>query len=99
MRMKRLQILMTLTVALLLAAGAYFVPAAPAATMGPVTDPVGVVKGNKGKRVTIAYWLVVAGPDAPLGVDSRRGIEIAVDNKRRALGSRSNWSRRDTGVT
>ena len=33
MRMKRLQILMTLTVALLLAVGAYFVPAAPAATM------------------------------------------------------------------
>ena len=43
MRMKRLQILMTLTVALLLAVGAYFVPAAPAATMGPVTDSVGVV--------------------------------------------------------
>ncbi len=86
MRMKRLQILMTLTVALLLAVGAYFVPAAPAATMGPVTDPVGVVKVNKGQPVTIAYWLVVAGPDASLGVDSRRGIEIAVDDKKTVLG-------------
>src|SRR5256712_5456239 len=54
--------------------------------MGPVTDPVGVVKVIKGKPVTIAYWLVVAGPDASLGVDSRRGIEIAVDDKKTVLG-------------
>src|SRR5205823_5272220 len=55
-------------------------------TMGPVTDPIGVVKVAKGQSVTIAYWLVVAGPDASLGVDSRRGIEIAIDDKKAIMG-------------
>jgi branched-chain amino acid transport system substrate-binding protein len=40
-----------------------------------------VVKIAKGASLTIAYWLVVAGPDASLGIDSRRGIEIAIDDK------------------
>lgn len=84
--MKRLHIPITLAVAILLAVGSYFVPAAPAATMGPVTDPVGVVKVNKGRPITIAYWLVVAGPDASLGIDSRRGIEIAIDDKKTVAG-------------
>src|SRR5947209_19769554 len=86
MRMKRLQIPLTVAVVVLLAGGAYFVPTVPAATMGPVTDPIGVVKVAKGQPVTIAYWLVVAGPDASLGVDSRRGIEIAIDDKKGILG-------------
>src|SRR3989442_15598566 len=97
MRMKRLQILMTLTVALLLAVGAYFVPAVPAATLGPGADPVGVVKVNKGQPVTIAYWLVGAGPDASLGVDSRRGIEIAADDKQTDLGFPSKLIGEDSG--
>ena len=86
MRMKRLQIPLTVAVVVLLAVGAYFVPTVPAATMGPVTDPIGVVKVAKGQSVTIAYWLVVAGPDASLGVDSRRGIEIAIDDKKAIMG-------------
>lgn len=85
--MKRLQILIMLAVTLMLVAGTYFVPLAPAATMGPVTDPLGVVKVTKGQPLTIAYWLVVSGPDASLGVDSRRGIEIAIDDKKTVLGS------------
>ncbi|HET6946578.1 MAG TPA: branched-chain amino acid ABC transporter substrate-binding protein [bacterium] len=84
--MKRLQIPVALAVALLLAAGPYFVPAAPAATVGPVTDSVGVVRVAKGQPITIAYWLVVAGPDASLGVDSRRGIELAIADKRTVAG-------------
>jgi len=84
--MKRLHIPITLAVAVLLAVGTYLAPAAPAATMGPVTDPVGVVKVNKGQPITIAYWLVVAGPDASLGIDSRRGIEIAIDDKKTVAG-------------
>src|SRR5207244_5581550 len=86
MRMKRLQIPLTVAVVVLLAVGAYFVPTVPAATMGPVTDPIGVVKVAKGQSVTIAYWLVVAGPDASLGVDSRRGIESAIDDKKAIMG-------------
>jgi len=84
--MKRLQIPITLFVTVLLAVGAYFVPAAPAATVGPVTDPIGVVRVNRGQPVTVAYWLVVAGPDASLGIDSRRGIEIAIDDKKTVAG-------------
>lgn len=79
--MKRLQIPITLAVALLLAVGPYLVPAAPAATVGPVTDPVGVVKVNRGQPLTIAYWFVISGPNASLGIDTRRGIEIAIDDK------------------
>lgn len=84
--MKRLQIPIALAVALLLAAGPYFVPAAPAATVGPVTDPIGVVKVNKGQPITIAYWLVVSGTNASLGVDSRRGIELAIADKGKVAG-------------
>jgi branched-chain amino acid transport system substrate-binding protein len=95
--MKRLQISITLAVALLLAAGAYFVPAAPAATMGPVTDPIGVVKVNKGQKVTIAYWMVVAGADASLGIDSRRGVELAIDDKKTVKGFGINLIGEDSG--
>ncbi len=84
--MKRLQIPITLAVAVLLAVGAYFVPAAPAATVGPVTDPIGVVRVNAGQPIIIAYWLVVAGENASLGIDSRRGIEIAIDDKKTVAG-------------
>ena len=31
--------------------------------------------------MTIAYWFVVAGPDANLGVDTRRGVEVAIEDK------------------
>lgn len=77
--MKRMKISVALTVALAVASGAYFVPAASA--QAPVTDPIGVVKIAKGDPVTIAYWFVIAGPDASLGIDTRRGIEIAMEDK------------------
>lgn len=96
--MKRLQIPITLAVALLLAVGPYLVPAAPAATVGPVTDPVGVVRVNRGQPLTVAYWFVVAGPDASLGIDTRRGIEIAIDDKGgRLLGHPIRLIGEDTG--
>lgn len=79
--MKRMRIPIALVVALIIAGGPYFVPAAPAATVGPVTDPVGVVKIAKGAPLTIAYWMVVAGPDASLGTDTKRGVEIAIDDR------------------
>jgi branched-chain amino acid transport system substrate-binding protein len=49
--------------------------------MGPVTDSIGVVKVAKGEALTIAYWFVVAGPDASLGTDTKRGVEIAIEDK------------------
>jgi branched-chain amino acid transport system substrate-binding protein len=69
-----------------LALGAYLVPAAPAATMGPVTDSLGVVRVNRGQPIVIAYWQVTSGPNASLGIDQRRGIEIAITDKGRVAG-------------
>jgi len=66
---------------LMVGAGFYLALPALAATVGPVTDPIGVVKIAKGEPLTMAYWMVVAGPDASLGVDTRRGVEIAIDDK------------------
>jgi branched-chain amino acid transport system substrate-binding protein len=58
----------------------------PAAAQEPVKDPIGVVKIAKGQPLVIAYWLVVAGPDASLGVDARRGVEVAIADKGSVLG-------------
>lgn len=67
--------------AVMVAAGLSLAPPGLAATVGPVTDSIGVVKIAKGEPITIAYWFVVAGPDASLGIDTRRGVEIAIDDK------------------
>jgi branched-chain amino acid transport system substrate-binding protein len=48
-----------------------------AATVGPVTDPLGVVRIPKGAPIQIgAYW-VLSGADTAMGIDSKRGAEIA----------------------
>ena len=94
--MKRLQMSLALGLALLLAVG-YFAPVAPAATVGPVTDQIGVVKVNKGQPITIASWLVIAGPDASLGVDSNRGIEIALADKGKVAGFAVRLIKEDSG--
>lgn len=67
--------------AVMVAAGLCLALPGLAATVGPVTDSIGVVKIAKGEPITIAYWMVVAGPDASLGIDTRRGVEIAIDDK------------------
>ncbi len=51
-------------------------PSAPA-----VSDPLGVVTIGANDPVHVAWMLVVTGADGTLGVDSRRGIEIQVDDK------------------
>lgn len=51
-------------------------PAAPA-----VSDPLGVVTIGANDPIHVAWMLVVTGADGTLGVDSRRGIEIQVDDK------------------
>jgi len=64
----------------------YLVSTAPAAQSGPVSDPLGVVKVAKGAPITIASWLVIAGSDASLGVDSQRGIELAIADRKQVFG-------------
>ncbi len=51
--------------------------AASAAMVGPVTDPLGVIRIAKGAPIQIgAYW-VLSGADTALGLDEKRGVEIA----------------------
>ena len=57
---------------------------ATAATVGPVTDEIGVVKIPKGAPLQIGGYWVLSGADSALGVDQRRGAELALkdhDNK------------------
>ncbi len=61
-------------------------------------DPIGVVKIKKGEPIHIACWFVIAGPDASLGTDTKRGVEIAVDDKGgKLLGHPIKLSFQDTG--
>jgi branched-chain amino acid transport system substrate-binding protein len=53
---------------------------AKAVTVGPVTDPIGVVRIPKGAPVMIGTYLVLSGPDTALGEDEKRAIEIGAKN-------------------
>ncbi|HJS17884.1 MAG TPA: branched-chain amino acid ABC transporter substrate-binding protein [Anaerolineales bacterium] len=59
----------------------------PAMTEAPTTgeftcdDPLGCVTIAPDEPVHIAYWGVLSGADASLGEDSKRGVEIAIDDK------------------
>jgi branched-chain amino acid transport system substrate-binding protein len=44
------------------------------------TDALGCVKIAPDEPVHIAYWGVLSGADASLGEDSKRGVEIAIDD-------------------
>ncbi len=62
------------------AALSFGISAAVAETKGPVTDELGVVEIPAGAPITIgAYW-VISGADAALGIDSKRAVEIAIDD-------------------
>jgi branched-chain amino acid transport system substrate-binding protein len=75
-----------IALALLVGLGSY--AAAGPVRVGPVTDPIGVVRVARGQPLTIAYWLVISGPNTSFGIDSRRGIEIAIADKPTVAGHR-----------
>jgi branched-chain amino acid transport system substrate-binding protein len=50
----------------------------PAASTYTCTDKIGCVTITPTDPIHIAYLLVVAGPNAALGTDSRNGVEIAI---------------------
>ena len=95
--MKRFFILaMALAVGIVLAAG----PAAAQAKKEAFKyeDKKGVIKIKAGQPIHIACWMVVAGPDASLGTDTKRGAEIAVADKGgKLLGHPIKLSVQDTG--
>ncbi len=49
-----------------------------AAATGACTDPLGCVAVPAGEPIKIAYAMVTSGPNGSLGIDSQRGMEIAV---------------------
>jgi branched-chain amino acid transport system substrate-binding protein len=49
-------------------------------TMGPVTDDIGVVKIRKGAPMFIGGYWTLSGPDVGLGLDQKRGVELAFDD-------------------
>ena len=61
-----------------IAAGA--ISGVSAETLGPVTDPLGVVKIPKGAPIHIGGYWTLSGPDIDIGLDQKRGAEIAMDD-------------------
>jgi len=61
-------------------------------------DPIGVIKLKPGEPIHIACWMVLAGPDASLGTDTKRGVEIAIDDRKgKLLGHPIKLTAQDTG--
>lgn len=74
----------------------FVIPSAVGAAI--CVDPIGVVVIKPGEPIHIACWMVVAGPDASLGTDTKRGVEIAVDDRGgKLLGHPIKISVQDTG--
>jgi branched-chain amino acid transport system substrate-binding protein len=69
--MKKLSVIVLLIALLATACG-------PAAEPFECTDDIGCVTIAPGDPVRIGYALVISGPNETLGVDSRRGVEIAI---------------------
>jgi len=44
-------------------------------------DELGVVEIPEGEPLNIGFWGVISGPNASLGVDSQRGVEIAIEDR------------------
>ena len=98
--MKRLSILLlvlTIAIALIVMNGS-MVSAQQAKPSFKYEDPIGVVKIKPGDPIHIACWMSILGPDASLGTDTKRGVEIAIDDKGgRILGFLIKMTSQDTG--
>jgi branched-chain amino acid transport system substrate-binding protein len=95
--MKRVLILaMALLIGIILMAGPVSAQAKKEAFI--YEDKIGVIKIKKGQPIHIACWMVVAGADASLGTDTKRGVEIAIDDKgKKLLGYPIKLTVQDTG--
>lgn len=65
---------------LALLAGGLGLRPAVAATAGPVTDPLGVIRIPQGAPIVIGGYWVLSGPDTALGLDEKRAVEVAIDD-------------------
>ena len=72
----------TLTIALCSALAAFCAASAAATeTKGPVTDDIGVLVIPKGAPIQIGGYWVLSGADSALGIDEKRGVEIAIKDQ------------------
>jgi len=61
-------------------------------------DSIGVAKIKPGEPIHIACWMSILGSDASLGTDTKRGVEIAIDdNGSKLLGFSIKLTSQDTG--
>src|SRR5574337_10204 len=67
-------------ISLLVLASLILAACQPAAKPYAFTDSIGCLDIKPSDPIHIAYLLVVSGPNETLGVDSRNGIEIAIDD-------------------
>jgi branched-chain amino acid transport system substrate-binding protein len=70
-----------LTVFSLLVIASLVLVACQPAGSGAPEDELGVITIPPGEPIHIAYWGVLSGADASLGEDSKRGVELAIDDK------------------
>lgn len=71
-----------------------------AATTTPPADPLGVVTIPPNEPIHVAFWGVITGADASLGLDSQYGAEIAIDDKGgKLLGHNVRLTAEDGGCT
>ena len=76
------------------------VPASTRNTAYTCTDSIGCLRIGPADPIHIAYLLVVSGPNAALGTDSRNGVEIAIDDARgRMLGHAIKFDGEDGGCS
>jgi branched-chain amino acid transport system substrate-binding protein len=67
-------------ISLLVLASLVLAACGPSAAAYECTDELGCVTIGPDEPVHIAYWGVLSGADGTLGEDSKRGVEIAVDD-------------------
>lgn len=74
--MKKAKLVNWLAAASVLGAGALASAPAWAVKVGPVDDPLGVVKIAKGQPIVVGGYWVLSGADTALGLDSKRAAEV-----------------------
>ena len=79
-RMMSAKLMRSLAAASIFAAGALASASALAVKVGPVEDPIRVVKIPKGQPIVIGVYEVLSGADTALGLDQWRGIQVAADD-------------------
>ena len=71
----------------------------PAAPAFECTDALGCVTVGPGEPIHLAYAMVISGPDSTLGIDSRTGVEVAINLKGQVLGHDVQLTGEDDGCS